>query len=188
MPLLGSMVCLLHYKTFMGIEMAFVTLAVGVALLTMGRKLFWLFIAVVGFYFGLMIATRLLGDFEGAAIPIAVVLAIGGAVLAFFVQRLALSLAGFLIGGYLALTIAAPETMEFGWPMVALFFAGGLIGSLLVALVFDWALVVLTALTGTLLIVDSLPIQPPLLTVLFAVIFLLGMAFQLGLLRSGRTV
>jgi hypothetical protein len=179
---------LVALKNFMGIEMAFATLIVGIALLTMGRKLFWLFIAVVGFYFGLMIATRFLGDFESAVLPIAVILAIGGAVLAFFLQRIALGAAGFLIGGYLALTIAAPESMSFGWPMVALFFAGGLIGALLVALIFDWALVILTALTGTLLILDSLPLQPPLLTLLFAVLFLLGMALQLGLLRSRNTV
>jgi hypothetical protein len=71
---------------------------------------------------------------------------------------------------------------------VALFFAGGLIGSLLVALVFDWALVILTSLTGTLLIIDSIPIQPPLLTLLFAVVFLIGMGIQFGLLGSRRLI
>jgi hypothetical protein len=172
----------------MGIEMAFVTLVIGIALLTMGRRLFWLFIAVVGFYFGLMIASRFLGNFEGTALPVAIILAVGGAVLAFFVQRLALGAAGFLIGGYLALTLLAPDTMEFGLPMVAIFFAGGLIGALLVALIFDWALVILTAFTGTVLIVDSLPLQPPLLTLLFAIIFLVGLAFQLGLFGPRRAV
>jgi hypothetical protein len=178
---------LVALKTFMGIEMELITLLIGIALLTMGRKLFWLFIAVIGFYFGLSIATRFLGDFGGAVIPIAVVLAIGGAVLAFFMQRLALGAAGFLIGGYLVLTFIAPD-MAFGWPLVALFFAGGLIGSLLVALVFDWALVILTSLTGTLLIIDSIPIQPPLLTLLFAVVFLIGMGIQFGLLGSRRLI
>jgi hypothetical protein len=172
----------------MGIEMAFVTLIIGIALLTAGRRLFWLFIAVVGFYFGLMIASRFLGDLEGAALPLAIFLAAGGAVLAFFVQRLALSVAGFMIGGYLALVLIVPDTMEFGWPMAALFLAGGLIGALLVALIFDWALVALTAFTGTVLIVDSLPVQPPLLTLLFAIIFLLGLALQLGLLGPRRAV
>jgi hypothetical protein len=172
----------------MGIEMAFVTLLVGIALLTMGRKLFWLLIAVIGFYFGLSIATRFLGDLEGAAVPIAVILAVGGAVLAFFMQRFALGAAGFLIGGYLALTFAVPESMSFGWPMVALFIAGGVIGTLLVALIFDWALVILTSLTGALLIIESVPIQPPLLTLLLAVLFIIGMAIQLGLLGTRRTI
>jgi hypothetical protein len=182
------MVCTLHQKTFMGIEMALVTLLIGIALLTMGRKLFWLFIAVAGFYFGLMIATRFLGNFEGASVPIAVIIAAGGAVLAFFLQRLALSMAGFLIGGYAVLTIASPASMAIGWPMVALFIAGGLIGALGVALVFNWSLVIFTALTGALLIINSIPIQPPMLTLLFAILFLIGMAFQLGLLGSRKTI
>jgi hypothetical protein len=171
----------------MGIEMEFITLLIGIALLTMGRKLFWLFIAVIGFYFGLNIAGRFLGDIEGAVIPIAIVLAVGGAVLAFFMQRLALGAAGFLIGGYLVLTFIAPE-ISFGWPMAALFIAGGVIGALLVALIFQWALVILTSLTGALLIIDSIAVQPPLLTLLFAVLFLIGMAIQFGLLGSRRMI
>jgi len=170
----------------MSIETPFIPFIFGAALLLLGRKLFWLFIAVAGFYFGLMIAGRFLGNFEGAAVPIAVILAIGGAVLGLFIQRLALSAAGFLIGGYLSLTLLAPETMEVGWSMAVLFIGGGLVGALLATLVFDWALVILTAFTGTLMIIKSLPFQPPMLTLLFAVLFLIGMAMQLGLLGQKR--
>lgn len=176
-----GMVCFLHLKAFMDIQFTWITLVLGIALLTMGRRLFWLFIAVAGFYFGLMVATRFLGDVEGAAIPVAVALAIGGAILAFFLQRLALSAAGFLIGGYLALTLAAPDTLTIDWPIAALFIGGGLIGALLATLVFNWALVALTAFTGTLLIIRSIPIQPPMLTLLAAILFLIGMALQMGL-------
>jgi hypothetical protein len=165
----------------MDIQSTWITMIVGIALLTMGRRLFWLFIAVAGFYFGLLVASRFLADFEAAALPIAAILAIGGAILAFFLQRLALSAAGFLFGGYLALTILAPDTLTIGWPMAALFIGGGLTGALLATLVFNWALVILTALTGSLLIIQSAPIQPPLLTLLAATLFLIGMALQMGL-------
>src|SRR3972149_6375751 len=84
----------------------------GAALLAFGRKLFWLLVAVIGFMVGFYLAGQFLGDQSGWLILVIALVAGGlGAVLALFLQKIALGLAGFLGGGYLTLQLMA----IFGW-------------------------------------------------------------------------
>jgi len=79
---------------------------IGVLLLVLGRKLFWLFVGVVGFLWGFQIASQLLpANSQIAILVAALVLGLIGAVLAIFVQHLVVILAGFLAGGHLVIRI-----------------------------------------------------------------------------------
>ena len=84
----------------------------GAALLAFGRKLFWLLVAVIGFVVSFYLSSQFFGDQPGWLILVIALVAGGlGAVLALFLQQLALGLAGFLGGGCLAL----PLTAFVGW-------------------------------------------------------------------------
>ena len=79
---------------------------IGVALLILGRKLYWLFVGAAGFVGGIMLATRFLGGQPNWVI-LAIALAAGvlGALLAVFLQQMAVALAGFIGGWYITLNL-----------------------------------------------------------------------------------
>jgi len=87
--------------------MNIINLVLGVVLLTTGKKLYWLFVAIIGFVIGLGIATQYVQLNPPWMIYI-VALGVGviGAILATFLQHLAIALAGFVVGGYGAQYIA----------------------------------------------------------------------------------
>ncbi len=84
-----------------------VTLLVGLAVLLLGRRLFWLFVGAAGFAVGLHVAPMVLNGPEWLMVVAALVLGILGAVLAIFFQWLAIGLAGFAAGVHGGLAAAA---------------------------------------------------------------------------------
>ena len=74
----------------------------GILLLFLGRKLFWLFVAVVGFLVGMTFAPELLPNQPDSVIlVISLITGLLGALLAAMLQKLAVALAGFAAGGYI---------------------------------------------------------------------------------------
>src|SRR3970040_1727818 len=83
-----------------------VRVVVGLLLLAVGKRLFWLFVAAVGFVATLAGAARFFQpQSELTLFVIAVVAGFVGALLAVFAQKLAVGVAGFLAGGYLAIRL-----------------------------------------------------------------------------------
>ena len=79
----------------------------GVVILFFGRKLFWLCVAAVGFAVGVEIAPLLVHEPSSLlALVIALVVGVLGALLALFLQKVAIAMLGFLAGGKLATAIA----------------------------------------------------------------------------------
>src|SRR4051812_37289435 len=113
----------------------------GGLLLVLGRKLFWLYVAILGFVTGLTVASRLFNvQPEWLQLVIAIGFGILGAILAYFFQEIAVAVAGFLAGAYVALTLAtsvAGNAMQNGdvlsW---VVFIVGGLIGAVLAVMLF----------------------------------------------------
>ena len=85
--------------------MVILNIIVGAALLFFGRKVFWLFVAGVGFVAGMSLAASTFNGPDWLNITIGLVVGFVAALLAVFVQGFAISLAGFLAGGYIALQI-----------------------------------------------------------------------------------
>src|SRR5262245_30374165 len=117
-------------------------LLIGATLLFLGRRLFWFYVGAVGFVIGFDAAKTFFHDQSDVAIlGTAAVAGVLGVVLALFFQKIAVASAGFLTGGYVALTL----TTRMMWlPADQLWLAfpvGGLIGGLLALWLFDLAMI-----------------------------------------------
>ena len=161
----------------------------GIGLLLFGRQLFWLFVAVMGFLFGLDVVAPLLPTYPAwVGLVIAVSMGVVGALLVLLWQWMAVGVAGFLAGGYLAGQLLHANGMATGAVPWGLFLLGGLVGSILMIAVFDWALIVLSSLSGATVIVQALPLERLLAVVIFAGLAAVGIVVQVKLiyLRQSR--
>jgi hypothetical protein len=165
-----------------------ISILVGIAVLIAGRKLFWLFVGVVGFAVGLSLAFQLLTDQPTWLILVAaLILGIVGAVVAIFVQTAAIGVAGFLVGGYVVLWLLQQlglDVSQWGW---IVFIIGGILGVILALLLFDAALIILSSLTGASLIVQVTNLSPLVMTLLFIVLVVIGIVIQTTTGRARRT-
>src|SRR5205814_2863212 len=92
----------------MHFSVAIVGALIGILILFFGRKLFWLCVAAIGFAAGVEIAPHLVHEPSPVlALTIAVGLGFIGALLALFLQKIAIAVAGFFAGGKLAVAIGA---------------------------------------------------------------------------------
>jgi len=163
-----------------------VAIAAGAVLLVAGRKFFWLFIAITGFFVGVELAHDLFANQPRWVVWVfAAGAGIIGAVLAMLFQRVAFALAGFYAGGYLAIFVA----QGLGWGVLdlAMFLVGGVIGAVLATLVMDWAIIVLSSFVGAGLIVASLGLDSLQGAILAGVLAAVGILVQATLMRSERS-
>ena len=163
-------------------------IAIGVALLVAGRKLYWLALGGIGFFLGLWAADRFLEvRSTGLELGLAFLLGILGAFLVSAAQRVAIGLGGFFVGGAVAYWTAAWLTVPFNWhPGQWLWLAailGAIIGTCVAAILFDASLVALSSLLGALLLSRASQIGQPHESWLFLILLLIGMFAQAG--RSG---
>src|SRR5213079_690744 len=105
---------------------------IGVMILFFGRKLFWLCVAAVGFAVGVQIAPLLVNEPSSLlALVIALVFGVLGALLALFVQKVAIAVLGFIAGGKLATAIASAFFVQYAQYSTIVFVMGGVIGAIL---------------------------------------------------------
>ncbi len=158
--------------------------AAGVALLTWGRKLYWLALGAAGFFLGLWLAGRLALPASGLELGAGFLIGILGAFLAVAAQRLAVGLAGFFIGGVLAYGAASWLALAAGWQpgpwLGILAILGAIFGTLAAALLFEASLLALTALSGALLIAHASHLGAPHQGWLFLILLFAGVVVQSG--------
>ena len=150
----------------------------GIALLVAGRRLFWLLVGVLGFVTGVQLVSLLPNVSQTTALIVGLIIGVIFALLAVFLQRLAVSIAGFLAGGFILTTLAGRlgiGNTTFPW---ALYILGGIIGVVLVMLLFDWALIVLSSIAGAALILRSFSSQTVAGWVIFLLLVLIGIIIQ----------
>jgi hypothetical protein len=159
----------------------------GLALVVAGRRLFWLAIGVAGFFVGLVAASQLL-ELQPLWLELLVAILAGivGALLAVFLQRAVVGIAGFFAGGWLALEVWRLSGQEGGAVGWLLFLVGGVAAAILAVLVFDLALVAVSSLLGAKLIVDASGVVEPSALVLLLVIAGAGVLIQLAFRRRSR--
>jgi len=156
-----------------------VGVVIGVVILFFGRKLFWLCVAAVGFAVGLQIAPLLVNEASSLlALVIALVLGLLGALLALFIQKVAIAVLGFLAGGKLATAIAAAFFVQHAQYSTIIFIVGGIIGAILLMAVFGWALIVVSSFIGAYLIQSAIVLPPTGLTLVFIGLAILGIFVQ----------
>lgn len=165
--------------------MAVINVIVGGLLLTLGRKIFWFFVAATGFYAGIELASRLNIQPEWVALVIALAIGLIGALLAYFFEKLIIGVAGFLAGAFITsrlITLFGAQLPVKSWDWLIILI-GGIIGIILMVALFDWALIFLSSLAGAILIVEAINLADLVGLVVGAVLFVFGVIFQAGLNR-----
>jgi hypothetical protein len=158
--------------------MAILNALVGAALLFFGRKVFWLFVAGAGFVAGMSLTANTFKGSELASIAVGLIVGLIAALLAVFMQRFAIGLAGFLVGGYIALQLLPLTSLDGGWAPWLVFLLGGIIGVILVNAVLDWALIILSSLAGASLLIGALNPPQALGVVAFIILVVIGVSVQ----------
>lgn len=166
-----------------------VSALIGVVILLFGRKLFWLCVAAVGFAAGVQFAPYFLHEPSTITLlVIAIVLGLIGALLALFLQKIAIAIAGFLAGGKLGIALAAAflvHSEQYYW---ITFVIGGIVGAILLLALFDWALIALSSLVGAYLILSAISLPPTGTNILFIALVAIGIIVQMSAMRRGRAV
>jgi hypothetical protein len=159
-----------------------VTILLGLLTLLFGRRIFWLFVGVAGFLFGLSVAqVALPGQAEATQLLAGFCVGLIFAGLALAIQRPMAMLAGFLALGLVGQSLGSQLGLPI-WAQIALFIVFGLLGLLLVAALFDWALIIASSLNGAaavsagLAALLSLPAWAAL--VILLALAILGIAYQ----------
>ena len=169
----------------MNLPIPILSAIIGAIILLFGRKLFWLCVAAVGFAAGVELAPHLVHQ-PSAILALSVALMLGfiGALLALFLQKFAIAIAGFLAGGKLALTIAAAFFVQLAPYLGITFLVGGVIGALLLLVLFDWTLIVLSSAVGAYLIQSAITLPSSGSVALFVVLAAIGVVVQVTAMRG----
>ncbi len=154
-------------------------LLAGALLLLIGRRLFWLFVGLTGFAAGLVLAQRwLAGQPEWYSLLIALGIGVVGALLALFLQRIAIGVAGFLAGAVIGSTLASTFAGDAASAMWVGIVIGGILGAILLSVFFDIGLIGLSAFVGATMVVEALQLARETAVVVTIVLFIFGLAFQ----------
>ncbi|HEU0274570.1 MAG TPA: DUF4203 domain-containing protein [Candidatus Udaeobacter sp.] len=160
---------------------------IGAVVLLFGRRLFWLCVAAVGFAAGVEIAPHLVHEPSPVlALTVALVLGVIGALLALFLQKIAIAVLGFLAGGKVAGAIAAAFFVQYSQYSTVTFVIGGIIGAILLLVLFDWTLIVVSSLIGAHLIQSAIVLPPTGSTILLIGLTIIGILIQGASLRRSK--
>lgn len=167
--------------------MPVLNIIIGLILLMFGRKLFWLLVAVSGFMVGVQFAEMMFPYYQQwVQLVIAIVIGMVSALMAMMIQRIAFVLAGFLAGLYMALM----ATQSFGFNDIStiLIVLGGVFGAVAGYIFVDWAIIVLSAMIGAGVIVNTLIVVMQLSSAVsmisFMVLSVIGAVVQIRLLED----
>jgi len=158
----------------------------GLVLLLAGKRLFWLAIAVAGFFIGFQVGADL---FEPgwASWVCGAGLGLAGGILAVLYQSVIVVLAGLLLGAvgghFLGETLLASP----GDSIWLFRIGGGIVGAVVSLTLFDIGLMILTALAGAGLILNSVEVTPTMEIVLYAVLVTVGFLVQSKLVASEKS-
>ncbi len=166
-----------------------INILIGIILLTFGRKLFWLFVGFIGFAVGFHYASSVWNlQSHLLLIGLAILTGIIGAVVALFFQKIAVGLAGFAAGGYIALNLINLLGVRMDQLIWLPYLIGGIIGALLLFFIFDWALIIVSSLTGAAMIIQALSLNPRLELGLYFALVIFGVVIQTVLYRKSPSL
>ncbi|HVS64677.1 MAG TPA: hypothetical protein VMT85_14375 [Thermoanaerobaculia bacterium] len=174
------------------IEPGWIQIAVGAVLLLFGRRLFFLLLGAAGFLLGFALVSSGLPESLGWTVSpdvrlvVALVAGVMGAALAFVVQRVALVVAGLLLGGVAAWQVIGLAGIDWNGLELLLVVAGAVLGAALIRGLFAVVLIGVSAWIGTSLILPATGLEgtPAVLAGLF--LLMIGIAVQAGEGRSKR--
>lgn len=151
----------------------------GALLLLFGRRLFWLFLGVAGFFFGTHITPMLFGHLPHW-LQLATAVAVGfcSALVAIFAQRVAFAFAGFAGGLYLAFLIVGSLSLSDVGAVPFIAFGAGILGAVIATLIMDSAIIILSCLIGAAAIIGELHLGHYMNIVIFVILVGTGFVIQ----------
>ena len=161
-----------------------INILLGGALLLAGRKLFWLFVGGIGFVTGLQFAANFWQGPDTLALVFGLIVGLIFALLAVFLQTIAIGIAGFFAGGYVLTALAGMLGIDTSAIFLIIYVIGGIIGLVVVIYLFDWAIITLSSLAGASLLIQAFFPQSGAGGAIFAVLFIIGVIVQGSVLRS----
>jgi hypothetical protein len=161
---------------------------IGAGLLLTGRKLFWLLVGAIGFLIGLEVATRIVFPSELVLIVSALALGLIFALMAVFLESVAIGVAGFLGGGLALMRVGDLLGLDANPIRIAAFIIGGILGAILVVWLFNWALIGISSVAGASMIVSGVFLRPADRPLLLLGLVILGLLIQgFVFLREGAS-
>lgn len=151
-----------------------------------GRRLFWLAFALAGFLLGFRLAAGMVAGPEWLTWAVGVGAGGIAAVMAVFLEGLALAAAAFFAGVLLTVDVAAAFGVG-GHPQIWLaWIAGGTVVLVLAMALLPWALAIISAALGGLMVAEGLAWPPTMRLVAFAVVAAAGLLIQVRDLGGDR--
>src|SRR5437868_7542933 len=113
----------------MNLPIPILSVLIGAVILLFGRQLLWLCVAAVGFAAGVEVAPHLVHE-PSVVLQLSVAIIFGfiGALLAMFLQKIAIAIAGFLAGGKLALALVTAFMVQGAHYPGVTFIVAGIVG------------------------------------------------------------
>jgi hypothetical protein len=161
----------------------FFQILIGIGMVLFGRKLFWVFAAGVGFITAATWATRALsGRSDVIVLLIALAAGVIGGLIAIFIRWLGIGLAGFLGGAYIIyglFVLFNLDLREYSW---IVYLIGGGMGVIFFSVFFDWTLIIISSMSGALILTQSIArlfsIPRPLGIVMIVILIIIGIIIQ----------
>jgi hypothetical protein len=165
---------------FDGPAIVIFTTVIGFAMLVMGRQIFWIFIAGLGFALGLLFGENLIsGQSQYVIFFVSSLIAIVGALLAYTLQRFAAGIGGFFTGWYLAYILIDYFDIGLGYefniiaPIVL-----GIISGALIMKYFDWGVIIASSIAGSAIVVSGMRLTRNTELFLMIMMAIIGMVIQ----------
>lgn len=128
----------------------------GLAMLFLGRRLFWVFVGSIGFITATEFAmVNLTGQPDWLIVVIGLTIGVVGALLAVFFQAGAIALAGIMGGGYLGLLFTRSLHISSQTVHTIAVILGAVIGLILFYIIFDSALIAISSFSGAFILVQQ---------------------------------
>ena len=169
-----------------------VILVLGFIALLMGKRLFWLVAAAAGFFFAILLFkefwpglkeqfTFLPEATESFVLTVAIIAAAAGAILFNMFKKFAVGIIGFVLVGYVVTNHAAEFLgAEAATYKSIIFILSGALGAALVSFLFNFGLVLISALFGAHIIVQYFAKDQGYAATLFVLVAIFGALFQFG--------
>jgi hypothetical protein len=172
---------------FPGSGALLVPLLAGILLLTLGHRLFWLFVGLVGFFavYGFSLEA-FQSVAPGPRLFVAILAGLLGIVLALFVQKAGVALAGFFVGAFLAagfLQVDVTHAARLPLIPLLLVLAAGILAAFLALGLFDLALILFSSIAGAGLVAGALGLAGQTRVIALVVLALAGILIQAGWTR-----
>ena len=159
--------------------LGYLNVLIGGGLLVAGRKLFWLLVGGLGFMLGLELASRIAFRSPWMLLVAALVLGVVFALVAVFVETVAIGVAGFLGGGLTLMRLAVLVGLDSPLARTLSFVAGAVLGVVLIVWLFNWALILISSAAGASLVSAGLLLTGTQRPLVFLALFLVGVLVQL---------